>query len=64
VRLVLKYVGKIIGMVGAAALIAAIGGLIWNDGADHFDHFIWSVVFGVSLLVVGISLIKCSSGRT
>ena len=60
-RLVLTYTGKIIGLLGAVGIIGAFSALASNDPASvRLLHFGWVLIIGLSLLAVGIWLMRRS----
>jgi protein-S-isoprenylcysteine O-methyltransferase Ste14 len=61
VKLLLTYVGKIIGLLGAVAVIGAFWALASNDPVNHrLLRFVWVLIVGVSLLAAGIWLMRWS----
>ena len=63
-KLVLTYVGRIIGLLGSVGVIGAFCALANNESASlRLLHFAWVLVLGVSLIAAGIWLMRRGKQR-
>lgn len=63
-KVALKYLGKLIGLLGAVCIIGAFTGLASSDSASvRLLHFLWVLVVGAALLAAGIWLVRGSKPR-